>query len=136
MREIKFRGWLTDLKEMTYDPLIKITGSPSGVYLNGWLKNEYNQNPSIILMQHTGLKDENDKEIWEGDIVYWDDRGYTDDWGEVVITYAKGGFCFKGTEAHSISSWIETESHCFGEALLDVEIIGNIYENKELLNER
>ena len=68
------------------------------------------------LSQYTGLKDKNGKEIWEGDVVAESMR--TD-----VVTYNLSGFipfAFAdfGDEAYSA---------------IDCEVIGNIYENPELI---
>ena len=71
------------------------------------------------LMQYTGLKDKNGKEIWEGDIV-----DAPDHCGKEVVIYGPPNFA---------GAW------CVGAWLLgtiddtDIEIIGNIYENPELL---
>lgn len=69
------------------------------------------------LMQFTGLKDKNGKEIYEEDIVRWNQTGYTQS-----IVFKHGAFCI-GIEL--LSSYTE--------ANLDIEVIGNIYENPELL---
>ena len=87
------------------------------------------------IMQFTGLKDKNGKEIYEGDVVqrmadrydfdkpegedYWKEREVSH------IVYRKSGF------------WVESESFGWeGEGLWDwreMEVIGNIYEHKNLL---
>lgn len=83
----------------------------------------------VEIMQSTGLKDSNGKEIYEGDIIEYNDNnsqksgGYADDTiHKGVVEYECGAF------------WIE------GELLFDVVIndselgiLGNIYENAELL---
>lgn len=69
------------------------------------------------LMQYTGLKDKNGKEIYEGDIVrYFKDELAT-------IEFKRG--CFV----------IESENYIdyFYEILGEIEVIGNIYENEDLL---
>lgn len=72
--------------------------------------------------QFTGLHDKNGKEIYEGDIVrFW--------WGAVLvcaeIVYRKGGHCFD----------IKADHFCQDEPeWSDFEVIGNIYENPNLLD--
>lgn len=70
------------------------------------------------VMQFTGLKDKNDKEIYEGDIVQ-----YIDDFDQVLIgkiQYIENGFWVK-----------EKNEACFMPAVC--EVIGNIYENPEII---
>ena len=76
-----------------------------------------------IVEQYTGLKDENGKEIYEGDIVT-----LCGDWEEIekddcnVITFKDG--CFRVGEGY------ENEA---GSYLSDWRVIGNIHENPELI---
>lgn len=83
------------------------------------------------LMQCTGLKDKNGKLIYEGDIVQipnnWDEYGMLA--GEKrEIYFNEGGFRLKPKwDKNSRGNWLEDTK--------DWEVIGNIYENKELLDE-
>lgn len=74
----------------------------------------------IVLMQSTGLKDKNGKEIFEGDIVSID----TDEFDLLFVKYESGIY------------WLMDDEECV-EHLSDyykyVSIVGNIYENPELL---
>jgi hypothetical protein len=74
------------------------------------------------LMQFTGLKDKNGKEIYEGDIV-------SDDASNRIVIYQAPEFVLKRTV--KANTWIRFI--CHPEANQYQEVIGNIYENPELL---
>ncbi|MBZ1352629.1 YopX family protein [Streptococcus sp. LPB0406] len=112
--------------------------------------NEWIMNNDIHLMQSTGLKDKNGKEIFEGDILKFNDEwneycheGYVDGSVEGVnyVEVVKGEACFEfGKTRYPESSLfihMEDEHLSFAELVNDkdfeFEIIGNIYENPELL---
>lgn len=110
-REIKFRVWLGDRMEI-------IPWNIADKYQDCFQKGG--------VMQYTGLKDKNGKEIYEGDIV----KRY-DDIGEVRFdtkfeneggTFATPGFGFYQI-GETGALW---HSDC-------LEIIGNVYENPDLL---
>lgn len=104
----------------------------------------------VILMQSTGLKDKDGKEIFEGDILKFNDEwneycheGYVDGSVEGVnyVEVVKGEACFEfGKTRYPESSlfiYMEDEHLSFAELVKDkdfgFEIIGNVYENQELL---
>lgn len=73
----------------------------------------------LILMQCTGLKDKNNKLIFEGDIV----KDLIIPEHPYIVVWFKGGFSLKSTISNSFLKFNTTQQ----------EIIGNIYENAELL---
>ncbi len=87
------------------------------------------------LGQYTGLKDKNGKEIYEGDIVSFEDaecdaEGYHDNvfLNRGVVSYDEVSMCYYFSNRQTVDMedlYIPT----------DAEIIGNIYENPELLEE-
>jgi len=123
-REIKFRAWIPDLKEITYDNFT--VDSNGEVYtLNGDFLE------GAILMQYTGLKDKNGTEIYEGDIVSTTTRfmeHYTTHIKKIIWA-SKGGFHAEGTTCDNLTEFITDTS---GRNIS--EVIGNIHENPELLN--
>lgn len=78
-------------------------------------------NEDYIVMQCTGLKDKNGKLIFEGDVVNQNNTIYSVNWCD-------GSFCFKD----ALNGKNYTVEFVMSAKL---EVIGNIYENKELLNE-
>ena len=79
----------------------------------------------VIIMQSTGLKDKNGKEIFEGDIVDYKGRRAVVKWHG---SYASFIYRFVDELQERVSEW-----HPLFLAYYHFEIIGNIYENKELL---
>lgn len=129
MRVPKFRARVKLEKIML--PIGDIDTSYKLVYLeedNGYrCERDFDE---IELMQFTGLKDKNGKEIYEGDIVKFSD---CDD--DVYVTpvvwdknYACFGVSFSGKYPISFDYLEE-----FYTDLKDIEVVGNIYENPELL---
>ena len=121
-REIKFRAWDESFGTMVYD----IDPDHYEVYFNGnqltCRSIDGNGDPfTLPLLQFTGLHDKNGKEIYEGDILDFDER----EWG--------GRF---KPEVIWMENIIGDWNYCG--SLSDVrewrKVIGNIYENPELLS--
>jgi len=126
MREIKFRAWDTwesysgqrlvkemvhfELGDMDEDYIIG-----AGTYLH----------KNVIVMQFTGLRDKNGKEIYEGDILAFDMKGVH----PAQVVWRNGGF------------WVSVNDPGYEDRRIvpcpeSCEVIGNIYENPELLKEK
>lgn len=102
--------------------------------LNDALMNDYitAYPDEIVLMQSTGLLDKNGKEIFEGDIVQFEDCYEVSDFLYIntgIIEWCQGGFHVTNRDSVLMEDLIDGDS-------LDVTIIGNIYENPELLEEK
>ena len=118
-REIKFRVWITKCKQMSLPYSIYRTN------YNGCDPEDY------ILMQYTGLKDKNGKEIYEGDLLRCFGqipckKERNDHIGK--ISYFIHGFQIFLWDG---KDWCAPKriSYCADQ----LEVIGNIYENPELL---
>ena len=78
----------------------------------------------LTLIEYTGLKDKNGKEIYEGDILKWENpQGESCEY--YIIEWHICGWSSVWTGGVGIGEYLEDTS--------DFEVIGNIYENKELL---
>lgn len=125
MNNLKFRAWDKKLKLLGNVSYIDFD-SKKMIYHNGFF-NYYVNFEDVEIMQSTGLKDKNGVEIFEGDIL--EVLGFVDWIG--VVKYSQEDLSYFFVE-------YENALRLKCTTLLSVldkklEIIGNIYENKELL---
>ena len=86
---------------------------------------------NVIIMQSTGLKDDFDKEIFEGDVIHWTYWDEFEDSGRAKVIFDKGMFKLLDirTEKEVWDNLFDCIENC------NVYLQGNIYENPELLEE-
>ena len=125
MRTVKFRAWCRNMQEMIEVTDLHISEK------NPWVKDGFGGfTKNFELLQWTGLKDKNGIEIYEGDIVrprrYKNTKTYN-----FPVVFKNGKFMFE----HKLAGYQTLhESLKNGKrANNDFEVIGNIYENPELL---
>lgn len=141
MREIKFRAWEKENKEMITDFWIDSKdGECFGKYSD-------EAKPNWILMQYTGLTDKNGKEIYFDDIVKFSFHDHDDPMenyeGTAVIAETMNSgvgllFDWDNNDAGSNKTFAVIEGgqindYWDDEDLWDIEVVGNIYENPELI---
>ena len=122
-REIKFRAWDEELGFMV-DPSCYFVSFYEGAWFNNCQDGEDDlteQTFKLKLMQYTGLKDRNGKEIYEGDIVKCPVSGINIVlWDDDAAGWVFDDLLNEDDFYTTIDYW-------------ETEIIGNIYENPELL---
>lgn len=119
-REIKFRIWDIENKEMLKVQELDFEPTFYGgrIAIRPDQYNDYFDTEDMILMQYTGLHDKNEKEIYEGDIVKYENMT-----GKIM--FFNGSFI--------MSNFEETEEWELGVINEELEIMGNIYDNPELI---
>lgn len=134
MREIKFRVWDNENKEMLeLEELNYEYGQPA---IRTTMYSDYFGTDDMVLMQYTGLKDKNGVEIYEGDILKIPEWLWEDEQEYCVCIYQQEnevcdvyGFGLYIKDGYSGKYKVRVPSDEWDE----FEVVGNIYENPELI---
>ena len=124
----KFRAWDSAKKEMFKDTFAitesgqvvvveqeSVASSPDYVFVE-----------HLVIMQSTGLVDKNGKEIFDGDIVKMSKDVYSEPTYYEVVRHRGGAYRLESKQ-HGCELWLRHT---------DCEVVGNIYENPELLEDK
>lgn len=149
-REIKFRAW-DKIGKFMYDRVLAGPGDPcSIVWVDATKEWVHFDDGCGTIMQYTGLKDRNGKEIYEGDILECSlpveiiDNGLNSLDSETInakVVYENGCFLAEGKTVNypwvldgdkTILSWL-CEIKAYDRYDTSIKVIGNIYENFEQL---
>lgn len=135
MRPIKFRGKRVDTGEWIYGDLLTSNGTECEI--SDWDKVDYFRYDVIpeTISQFTGLLDKNGKEIYEGDFVEWCffDCQQREHFLRGNIKWHQGGFILNITENDFENAGYYAISDLSTDTESDVEILGNVHDNPELL---
>ena len=126
----KFRAWLKKEQEMD-NYIDHISWLEDELYCIGDGITYMVSAEDLVLMQSTGLKDKNGKEIFEGDIVQFEDCYTETDFLYVntgIVEWSQGSFTITNRDSVEMGDLLDGE-------FLDVTIIGNVFENRELLED-
>lgn len=137
MREIIFRGQRPDNDEWVYGYLVEATNvitdkkatfifeQDATYFTHGEFACSFEVKPETV-GQYTGVIDKNGKKVFEGDVVEYDGSC-----GEIVFVERRGAFM--SNEKDMYGEWLSNLPQ-YGTGI--VEIIGNIYDNKEILEDK
>lgn len=136
MTPLRFRAWHKQGRRMAFVSQIDLTTNTVEVWnkttKTPWDRTKWENENSIIIMQSTGLSDKKGKEIFEGDIVEIKNTETFKLWGDTdepqVVKW--DGCCFSTRNIVGDASLFH---HC-NQDNYEVEIIGNIYQNSDLLS--
>ncbi len=124
----KFRAWDSANKEMFKDTF-SITESGQVVVVEQedvMCPPDYIFVDHLVIMQSTGLKDKNGKEVFENDIVKMSKDVYSEPTYYEVVRHHGGAYRLESKQ-HGCELWLR---HA------DCEVVGNVYENQEYLKKR
>ena len=120
---IKSLKWMCDVTNISFDSKFVDICQQGDTERCTEMSVEFDE---IKLMQSTGLKDKNGKEIFEGDIVKMSKDVYSEPTYYEIVRHRGGAYRLESKQ-HGCELWLRHT---------DCEVVGNIYENPELLEDK
>ena len=134
MREIKFRAWQKAHKKMHYSVNLYSMGRDQMTRAQLDSKSFMDTiGLSCEIMQATGLKDKNGKDIYEGDILHCHEYDSSDCGHRIVQTFPNAVVGYNAGAFYYHPKGNMRQPHQLLMYAYKPEVIGNIYENPELL---
>lgn len=125
MRDLKFRVWCPDFSRYFFDAIVgsnvviatfdEDPFEPTYFTIN----NSTSSNPFAV-EQYTGLKDKNDREIYEGDVLEFNKELFS-------VEFSHGSFFGRQSENNTSRGYLDCEAFCLA------AIIGNVHQHAHLL---
>ena len=129
-REHKYRIWDYDNRGFDYIDLFKLGPTITTLYsVENYFHSTYLNDHKEFIQQYTGLNDKNGVDIYEGDILSIDNKDFT-----YEVKFENGCFVAYHLLKKYLGIWGPV--YKFDEKGLEIEVIGNIHENPELLNKK
>ncbi len=128
MRELKFRAWDLQTKKMhTVENINFCRRKTVTVQYNPIKKIPLD---SACLMQYIGAKDKNGVEIYDGDIIHFPYDWFGDSGKDFIVRWNESCCAFVRESISGSRMW----GHASREILSMCEVVGNVYENPELVS--
>lgn len=121
MQEVKYQLWDARFKVMNKVLFLDLVEGAAFVEMDGAPSEWVGVEDGVVLRQYTGIKDKNDREIYDGDIV----RCFSHSISKVELKKGCFGLITDGLHEPYFAPFTDIYGYC--------EILGNIYENPELL---
>lgn|GEM_PF-1489311 len=128
---LRFRAWLKKRQEMDNE-INHISWLEDELYCIGDGITYMVSAEDLVLMQSTGLRDELNEELFEGDVILWTYWDEFEDSGRAKIVFKEG--MFKLLDVRTGEEVWDNLFDCIENC--NVYLQGNIYENPELLEEK
>ena len=130
-RQLKFRVWNSEDKSWDNPAILEVWDEsgklePYSYIKTGKLNPLYQPIENYIIQQWTGLLDKSGKEIYEGDIVFRESYQ-----AEYIVKFENFRYLIEDVVCHGTKDAYRTDM--ISELSADLMIIGNIFENKDLL---